>query len=506
MEQKTLRVLMIEDSANDAELTLDALRQGGFAVDCLRVETAETMRDALNGEQHGANRDLVLSDYNLPAFSAEEALSVLQASRLEIPFIIVSGCIGEEAAVALMKAGAQDFVMKASTARLVPAVQRGLLEAQTRKQFNLAQAALQKSETRFRAIASNLPGAVFQFLRQEDGAVLFPYVSDGSQALLGSNPQTLRDNPESFTGLIFAEDRASFQASMAVSARDLSTWNWEGRIGVGRDKDIKWINLRASPRVTSRGAILWDGIMANITQGKLAEIEVMRSREQLAELSSHLQKVKERERTRIAREIHDELGGTLTAVKIDLLWLCNRLPAGRADLQGKVNSIDRLVDRAIETGARISRDLRPGILDLGIVTAIEWQAREFQSHTGINCEIASGNEEIAMDPDLSVAVFRVFQETLTNISKHANASMVRVSFGESGGWLELEVRDNGRGITKDDMLKSKSFGIRGMLERIRDLGGKIEISGAPGQGTTFGVRLPRTETFRQAVEQQPALF
>ncbi|MBI2223984.1 MAG: response regulator [Betaproteobacteria bacterium] len=371
MKQKPLRVLIVEDSADDAELILDVLRMDGFDVDSLRVETAAAMQDALDG----GNWDLILSDYNLPSFSAAEALAVSKDRKLDLPFIIVSGCIGEEAAVALMKAGAHDFVMKESAARLVPAVHRCLLETETRRQFNLAQIALRRSEARFRAIASNLPGVVFQWLQEKDGTVVCPYASEGSVALFGLSPAALQETPGLFLDRILPEDRESYDQAMAASARNLTTWNWEGRIRNGGENEIKWINLRASPRRTSSGAVLWNGIMANITQNKLTEVELKHSREQLAELSSYLQNVKEQERARIAREIHDDLGGTLTAIKIDLLWLHNRLIEERQDLQEKVDSMDLLVDRAIEVTRRIASDPRPGILDFGIVAAIEWQAR-----------------------------------------------------------------------------------------------------------------------------------
>ena len=408
--------------------------------------------------------------------------------------------------MALMKAGAHDFVMKESAARLVPAVQRGLLERETRKQFNLAQIALQRSEARFRAIASNLPGLVYQLMKPKDGSILFPYVSEGSLVLLGLDPKALQDNPRLFPDIMLPEDRASYDRALTASARDLATLNWEGRIRNDRDGQVKWINLRASPRQTSQGAILWDGIMTDITQNKLAETEIKLSREQLAELSSHLQTIKEQERARIAREIHDDLGGNLTAVKIDLRWLHNRLSKRRPELQAKVEAIDNLVDRILEATARIASDLRPGVLEFGIIAAIEWQTREFQNHTGIRCELALGSEEISLDSDLSVTLFRIFQETLTNIAKHANASMVRVDLSETDGWLDLEVRDNGRGITHDETLKPKSFGLRGMRERASNLGGKIEIRGVPGQGTTLSVRLPLTESAVQAEEQQKTLF
>ena len=486
MEQKRLHVLMVEDSADDAELTLDALRDGGFDVDCLRVETAEAMQDALVD----GNWNVVLSDYNLPRFSADEALSLLRASGLDIPFIIISGCIGEEAAVALLRAGAHDFVMKGSAARLIPAVQRGLLEAETRRQFNLTQIALQHSEARFRAIASNLPGMVYQFLRQEDGAILFPYVSDGSRTLLGLDPPALQDNPGLFVELIAPEDRASYDQSMAGSALNFTTWNWEGRIKKGSEKDIRWINLRASPRKTSRGEVLWDGIMADITQNKLAEIEVKRSREQLAEFSSYLQKVKEEERARIAREIHDDIGGTLTAIKCDLLWCTSDTPRDPQFCKSKAAAIEWLVDSVIDSTKRLSMDLRPGILDCGVVAAIRWQAKEFSRRAAIPCEVFCRHEEIPLDPYRSVAIFRIFQETLTNISKHANASKVHVRLAEAGGWINVEVSDNGRSITDEDMSKPGSFGIRGMRERCRDLGGDMRITGTPGNGTRIAIRIP----------------
>jgi len=209
--------------------------------------------------------------------------------------------------------------------------------------------------------------------------------------------------------------------------------------------------------------------MTDITQNKLAEIEVKHSHEQLAELSSYLQNVKERDGPEFPGK-STMIWGAPHRHKNRSAVAAQRLLEERQDLQEKVDSMDLLVDRAIEVTRRIASDLRPGILDFGIVAAIEWQAREFQSRTGIRCEAASASEEISLDPDLSVNVFRIFQETLTNVTKHANASMVHVTIEASDGWLDLEVHDNGRGITRDDMSKPKSFGIRGMLERARNLG------------------------------------
>lgn len=494
---KMQRVLMVEDSVDDADLIVATLTEGGLVVDCLRVETAEAMQSALAG----GSWDVVLSDYSLPRFSAEEALAVLKAARLEIPFIIVSGCIGEEAAVALMKAGAHDFVMKESAARLVPAVRRALLETETRRQFNLAQAALSKSEMRFRAIASNLPGVVYQFVLEQDGTASFPYVSDGSLALFGLSPSALQDNPALFGDLILADDRASYERAMAASAANLSTWNWEGRIRGVKQHEIKWINLRASPRQANRGAVLWDGIMANITQNKFAELEVMRSREQLAALSSHLQLIKEQERGRIAREIHDDIGGTLTAIKCDLLWCAGDTPRDPKLCREKAAAIESLVDSVIDSTRRIAMDLRPSILDCGIVAAVRWQAKEFHAHSAIPCQVSCDHDEIPLDAERSVAIFRIFQETLTNVSKHAQASEIRVTLTQAGGWVALEVADDGHGITNHDMAKPKSFGIQGMRERCHHLGGNLRFASKPGQGTRVTIRIPVNHAQEQRAAQ-----
>ena len=486
MEKQDLRVLMIEDSADDAELILHPLKESGFTVHCLRVETIESLRNALINE----NWDVILSDYNLPDFDAGEALTLLKTQDLDIPLIIVSGCIGEETAASLMKAGAHDFVMKDSTARLVPVVQRSLLEAENRKQFSLSQTALKKSEARFRVIASNLPGVMFQFMLEQNEKISFPYVSDGSLMLLGLHPSTLMDAPRLFYEMIIPKDRPSYSRSMTASAKNISPWNWEGRIRVDKETEVKWVSLRATPRQISGKDILWDGIVINITRNKLAEIEIASSREQLAELSSYLQKIKEQERARIAREIHDDIGGILTAIKCELLPWAEGVPNKSAFYQKKAESIESLVDQVIDSTRRISMDLRPGILDCGIVAAVKWQAKEFCDHARVRYRVSCDSDEIPLDSELSVAIFRIFQETLTNISKHATASRLQIRLTEKDGWIFLEVTDNGCGITDQEMTKPQSFGIRGMRERCQQLRGSLHITGRPGKGTKVTISIP----------------
>ena len=215
------------------------------------------------------------------------------------------------------------------------------------------------------------------------------------------------------------------------------------------------------------------------------------SREQLRNLSAHLQSIREKERMDIAREIHDELGQTLTTLKMDLFWVKNRLPGDERHLHEKLHSMVELVDKTGESVHRIVAELRPGLLDdLGLSAAIEWQAEEFQRRTGIPCEVYVDAEDMVANQDISTALFRIFQETLTNTVRHAHASRVHVRLQEKDDEIMLEVSDNGRGITNEEISHPQSFGLLGIRERVHLLKGKVTIVGIPDKGTTLTVHIP----------------
>ncbi|MFL6673471.1 MAG: ATP-binding protein [Massilia sp.] len=354
-----------------------------------------------------------------------------------------------------------------------------------------ATAALEQYQARFNAVVDHTPGLVYQFVLHDDGALAFPYLSEGCAALLGLAVSQLQQDPSLFLQLVLPEDRKGYLDAMAASKASMAAWNWEGRIWIDGDwQDVKWINLRATPRALPQpgGGVQWDGIMTNITASKLEQLEVMSSRARLAELTAHIEQVKEQERTRIAREIHDDLGGNLTAIKMALAMLATRLPHEQPQLLDKAAYLDDLVDRTIDAVHRISLDLRPSTLDLGLVAALEWQAREFEQQAGVACVFRSADKEIDLDPDHATALFRIFQEALTNIAKHAGASRVTVSLRRQRAHLTLTITDNGRGIAPADRLKPHSFGLRGMSERARALGGKLTLSPAPGGGTMLEIK------------------
>lgn len=355
-----------------------------------------------------------------------------------------------------------------------------------------AGAALQEYQARFNAVVNHTPGLVYQFVLHADGSTAYPYLSEGCAALLGLGVTELQRNPSRFLQLILPEDRKGYQDTMQASKATLEGWNWEGRIWIEAWKDVKWISLRATPLALDGGGVQWDGIMTNVTASHLAQEEARRSRARLAELTAHIEDAKEQERTRIAREIHDDLGGNLTAIKMALAMLATRLPDDPS-LQEKAAYLDHLVDRTIDAVHRISLDLRPSTLDLGLVAALEWQAREFEKQFGIACVFRSTERDIDLAPEHASALFRIFQEALTNIAKHAGATRVTVTLRRQrqrgGTSLTLTICDNGRGITSADRLKPHSFGLHGMSERASALGGTLTLSAAPGGGTMVAVKI-----------------
>ena len=230
-------------------------------------------------------------------------------------------------------------------------------------------------------------------------------------------------------------------------------------------------------------------IASDLSVMKLAEEELRASSEQLRNLAARLLSVREEERARIAREVHDELGQSLTAVKIDLAWVAGRLPRRNGPMLERIRSTLQLADSIMESVRRISTELRPGILDHGLAPAVEWQVQEFQARTGIQCKVRLLTQEVYA-PDVSTALFRILQETLTNVARHAKATRVEVVEQKQRDRLVLRIRDNGRGFDQSEPSLSKSLGLLGMRERAAILGGRVKISSVPGRGTTVIAWVP----------------
>ena len=347
---RTLRVLHLEDSEVDHELAMAHLSAGGRPVQTLRVETEDGFRAALEEDW-----DAVLSDYDLPGFTGLAALEILKDSGRLLPFIIVSGEIGEDVAVQAMRNGANDYLLKSNLTRLSPALDL----------------AIEANETRRARVA--------------------------------------------------------------------------------------------------------------------ADRELAASRQQLSELAQHLQTSVEQERAAIAREIHDDVGGALTALKFDLAWIGRH--STEPAVRQKVQSALEMAAHAIEASQRVMHNLRPAILEQGLVAALQWMASRFEKRTGIECAFRTSHENLELPAGVPLVAYRAVQEALTNVSKHARASKVSIDLSLARGVLSIEVIDNGRGLHADDLAKTRSFGIRGLRERAVTVGGWVDVSSGAG-GTTMIVSVP----------------
>lgn len=249
--------------------------------------------------------------------------------------------------------------------------------------------------------------------------------------------------------------------------------------------------IYSSPIVYNNKPVGLRGVVIDITDRKKVEQDLKDSRDQFRNLSAHLQSVREEERSYIAREIHDELGQALTALKMDLIWINKRLTTAQSEIAEKISTMFDLIDKTIQTIRRISTDLRPGLLDdLGLTAALEWYCEDFQNRTGINCNLHLRPAEIAIDQKRSIAIFRILQEALTNVARHAHASEVKVNLGIKDHALEMKIVDNGIGITDEQVNDPQNLGLVGLRERVYPWNGHITIKGRPQKGTTVLVFIP----------------
>jgi len=218
---------------------------------------------------------------------------------------------------------------------------------------------------------------------------------------------------------------------------------------------------------------------------------LLKSREQITKFTSHLQMLREKERKLIAKDIHDDVAQVLVSLKMDLYWLNRELPKDQKLLIEKIQSMTEVVDSSLQKAKKMYTELRPSLLNhLGLVAAIKWQAEEFQKSVGIKCEVTTVPEEITLDWERSTTIFRIFQETLANVARHADATRVMVSLVMTDAELKFEVKDNGKGIIKKQITDPKSYGIIEMRERAGFLDAEFSIKGIPGKGTTVKVKIP----------------
>ncbi len=481
-----LRILHVEDSADDAALICIELEVAGYELHYRREETAAGMQAALAEERW----DVVLSDFNLPAFNAYDALHQLRQCGRDIPLIVVSGFIGEVGAVALMKAGAHDYVMKDNLARLGPAIEREIKEAAERARRRQADQELAAN----RRLLENITQSLGEGLLVLDMDSRLLMMNAEAERLLGWAREELAERPVHDTIHCQRPDGSPLSREECPLFRAASTGescHVDDDVLVRKDGTVFPVTYVASPIFEDGRVVGTVTAFQDITERKKAEQDLLESKRRLQELSAFLQQVREDERTRIARELHDELGQALTALRIDLIWLNDKLPEREKKVDDKLAAMLALVERTVDSVRRISEDLRPGMLDdLGLAAAIEHHVSKFAEQTGIACELSMSREHYEIDSQMATTLFRLLQESLTNVARHARATKVTVQLQDLQDEMLLIVRDNGCGLPETVSGKKKTYGLLGMRERVNLLGGVLDISSAPGNGTRIEASLP----------------
>lgn len=481
-----MRLLLLDHQPARIDAIRRQIEAAGYALELVCPGDIETLRSGLSDDVW----DGVLCAHQFPGGSLAAVQRCMLDAGRDLPFLILAEGGDEKPVLRALRQGAHDVFAGMQLDRLVPALEREMREARHRADHRAALEMLRESENRFRAVAGNIPGMAFLLARAADGD-RFLYVSEGGHKLLGLKPHGLLASFDLFVDAIDPEDRACLMAALNDSAAQLVVLNWEGRVRARSQQKPKWVSLRSSPLRQPNGDIHWHGVALDVTRSKETETALRKSREQLAELSTYLEAAKEEERERIARDIHDELGSILVALKIEASLLAAKLPGDAEPLKVKARAIEALLDQAMGTASRVARELRPGILkEFGLQAAIECQAQDFAQRTGINCRFRCEDEGIELDEQRSLTLFRIVQEALTNVAKHAHASLVVLRLYRDRRHLVLEVRDNGRGISESDINKPRSFGLRGIRERSRSLDGEFLIAASEQGGTHLVLRLP----------------
>jgi PAS domain S-box-containing protein len=488
-----IHLLIVEDSDDDALLIQRQFRRAGIEVAADRVDTAEGLRTALRQRPP----DVVICDYNMPAFSAEEALALIRQDGLDVPFILVSGEVGEETAAALMKAGAHDFVLKDRLARLVPAVEREVREAADRRQRRATQTALRVSEERFRLLAEHAQDIIFRYRRRPNPAV--EYLSPAVESILGYSPDELYADPELVFTLVEPEDRPAFEATWRHFDPAPLTVRWRRR-----DGGLVYLEQRAAAIRDADGTVLAvEGILRDTSERILAEEERHRLEHQLRQ-NERLDSL-----GHLAGGVAHDFNNLLAVILGYCGIVAESLPPDdecQADVDG--------IRKAAERGAALTRQLlifsrlEPSRLERVDLNTVVSETRDLLKRTlGEDVTVVT---RLADDLHPVRADRSKMEQVLLNLVVNARAAMpdggeLRIETRNADGAVQLSVADEGHGMEPEVARRAfepffttrpkgqgTGLGLATAYGAVTDAGGTIEIESAPGAGTTIHIRLPAT--------------
>lgn len=475
------RILVIDKDTLDRKAVRQALAAGSTHVfDVIEAETgAQGLRMA-----RAEKPDCILLDYHLPDMSGLELLRELEADAGEAPPVIKLSA-NDDAAVVVeaMRRGARDYVVKDAEGqylRFLPAViRRVLAEERLRREKR-------EAESKYRSLVEQIPAITYVAALDAPNTLL--YISPQTM-LLGFTPEEWLADPGLRLRYMHEEDRAAVLEQYERSRLSGEPLRCEYRM-LTRGGKVLWFSDSASVvRDESGERLFLQGVMTNITSAKQKEQQLLESRELMRSLARHQVAVREEERGRIARDVHDELGQKLTALQLEVSMLSARYHDDPPELSGKLRALLALIDSTMDSVRSIAADLRPPVLDLGLAPAMEWQVQEFRRRTGIDCELVLGDDDIQLDGERATAVFRMLQEALTNVARHAHASRVEIALALRQGRLHLAIEDNGVGMPAGHPPEKKSLGLLGLRERALMMGGEVDIDSRPGR-TAVRIALP----------------
>jgi len=461
-----LKILHLEDSVNDAELVARSLKRADLPCEIKIVSDKAGFEDALQNYRP----DLILSDHTMPQFDSIEALKIAKAGKEEIPFILITGTVSEEFAVACIQHGADDYILKSNLMRLPNAIRNVLSERE-------ALTKLRTSEERYRQIVETAHEGIWMF--NKDFETIF------ANRKMCDILEYSQDEMMGTKNAWFIDETSKLMVIRAMQSN--VNENTEFRCVTKSGRQI-WLQISTSPLVDQNKEFIGMlGMVNDVTDRKEAHEKLVRSEIQIRNFAKHLNQTMEETSARIAREIHDELGQQLAGIKMALASL--KKTEGQAVREEKIDSIVCDVDDTIQSLRKIATQLRPGILDsLGLIPSIEWMVNEFQRKTGISCLTDMEVREQKFDKDISICFFRVCQESLTNVAKHAQATEVKVKVYQNEKELVLSVSDNGKGIAREKLENPFSMGLLGMRERAGIIGGDLQIISRENAGTTVQLK------------------
>lgn len=463
------RILIVEDQliiALDLELILVNL---GYEVAGIVNTGEESIEFVKNNRPDLVLMDIMLSG-DIDGISAAEVIH----KTLDVPIIYLTAHSDEKSLERAHVTGPYGYIVKPIQEReLYTSIEIAL------HRFNMDRV-LKRSEMKYRTLFEQSLDPIF--------------ITDENAVIIDANPSMVELFGYTIEQIIghradeFFKEQNEYQNIIAQARTKGAVSNFECRMltNSGMVLDVQ-ITVRKY-EYGREGGEGYQGIIRDVTQYKLYFEEILRSRQELRNLTAHIENLREQERTDIAREIHDVLGQSLTALRLDLSWVRKKIRTDEADLNDKISVMDGIINDIISTVRKLSTKLRPGILDdLGLPAAIEWQTDEFKKRTGISCHVDCA-EVGDLPEDKSVALFRIFQESFTNIMKHSYADTVIITLQKNDGNVEMMIKDNGKGFCDDDLQRKGSYGIIGMKERVKNLNGILTIDG--NSGTTIRVVIP----------------